>query len=261
MLLLDGRSAAYQWDSNLYLIIPGGKVGDDIHFGRNKTAAVVRAESRDGRIVAVVPNIELQTDGEIDVYRYIYDAKGNRTIWADKLTVQPRERPDDYVYEETPVKTWNELDSRIKSLEQTVAVKLQAEIDGKIQMPDGGDAGDVLKKTESGVEWGQLSGGSDIPVILRAVMNPDGIGGLDELSITKMDFISDSYKNGIPVPAILSTVVEVPGRSLHTWHQMDHVQIIDGVWNFYFATGSEGKIYIAPSTTSPKWSIVVEGGT
>ena len=120
MLLLDGRSAAYQWDSNLYLIIPGGKVGDDIHFGRNKTAAVVKAELKDGRIVAAVPNIGLQTDGEIDVYRYIYDSKGNRTIWADKLTVLPRERPDDYVYSETPVKTWNELDSRIKSLERTV---------------------------------------------------------------------------------------------------------------------------------------------
>ena len=132
MLLLDGRSSAYQWDANLYLIIPGGKVGDDIHFGRNKTAAVVRAESRDGRIVAVVPNIELQTDGEIDVYRYIYDAKGNRTIWADKLTVQPRERPDDYVYTETPVKTWNELDSRIKALEQTVA----AELPVKVAPPD-----------------------------------------------------------------------------------------------------------------------------
>jgi len=91
-----------------------------------------KQEKEDGRIVATVPNIDLQTDGEIDVYRYIYDPKGNRTIWADKLTVLPRERPDDYVYSETPVKTWNELDSRIKSLEETVATELPV----KVAQPD-----------------------------------------------------------------------------------------------------------------------------
>lgn len=97
-------------------------------------------------------------------------------------------------------------------------------------------------------------------MILKAEMTADNTLALDERSIAEMDAISDSYKNGIPVPVVLSIVMEVQGSSAHTWHQMDHVSIFDGVGNFYFATGSEGKIYIAPSTTI-KWISVVEPGT
>ena len=36
MRLLDGRSYAYQWDSNIYVILPKAKIGEEIHFAHRK---------------------------------------------------------------------------------------------------------------------------------------------------------------------------------------------------------------------------------
>lgn len=36
MRLLDGRSYAYQWDSNIYVILPKAKIGEEIHFAHHK---------------------------------------------------------------------------------------------------------------------------------------------------------------------------------------------------------------------------------
>ena len=36
MRLLDGRSYAYQWDSNIYVILPKAKIGEEIHFAHRQ---------------------------------------------------------------------------------------------------------------------------------------------------------------------------------------------------------------------------------
>ena len=247
MELSDYRRGLFQWDTGRSLIVTEKDI-TEVHFqllpppsGSTETTDVPVSAG-----IAKIPDELLQSGLPIRAYAW----GDGYSHYDQTFCVTKREKPTGYASDPSDAITL-----------ESVQAKLQYEIDGKIQMPQGGDAGDVLKKTESGVEWGQLSGGSDVPVVLRAVMNPDGTGGLDETSITKMDFISDSYKNGIPVPAILSIVVVVPGRSIHTWHQMDHVQITDGVGNFYFSTGSDGKIYIVPSTTNQKWNIITEAGT
>ena len=78
MRLLDGRSYAYQWDSNIYVILPKAKIGEEIHFAhcKDKKALVMTAIEIDSVIVAEVPNLLLQRAGFIQVYHFISDKKG-----------------------------------------------------------------------------------------------------------------------------------------------------------------------------------------
>lgn len=246
MELSDYRRGLFQWDTGRSLIVTEKDI-TEVHFqllpppsGSTETTDVPVSAG-----IAKIPDELLQSGLPIRAYAW----GDGYSHYDQTFCVTKREKPTGYASDPSDAITL-----------ESVQEKLQAEIDGKIQMPQGGDAGDVLKKTNSGVEWGQLSGGSDAPVILKAEMTADNTLALDERSIAEMDAISDSYKNGIPVPVVLSIVMEVQGSSAHTWYQMDHVNIFDGVGNFYFATGSEGKIYIAPSTTI-KWIIVVDPGT
>ena len=121
MRLLDGRSYAYQWDSNIYVILPKAKIGEEIHFAhrKDKKALVMTAIEIDSVIVAEVPNLLLQRAGFIQVYHFISDKKGNRTINRDELKVLKREKPDDYLYEESEIWSWEYLDKRITELEKT----------------------------------------------------------------------------------------------------------------------------------------------
>ena len=123
MRLLDGRSYAYQWDSNIYVILPKAKMGEEIHFAhrKDKKALVVNAIEIDSIIVAEVPNLLLQRAGFIQVYHFISDRKGNRTINRDDLKVLEREKPDDYLYEESEIWSWEYLDKRITELEKTIS--------------------------------------------------------------------------------------------------------------------------------------------
>lgn len=123
MRLLDGRSYAYQWDSNIYVILPKAKIGEEIHFAhrKDKKALVVNAIEIDSIIVAEVPNLLLQRAGFIQVYHFISDKKGNRTINRDELKVLKREKPDDYLYEESEIWSWEYLDKRITELEKTIS--------------------------------------------------------------------------------------------------------------------------------------------
>lgn len=123
MRLLDGRSYAYQWDSNIYVILPKAKIGEEIHFAhrKDKKALVMTAIEIDSVIVAEVPNLLLQRAGFIQVYHFISDKKGNRTINRDELKVLEREKPDDYLYEESEIWSWEYLDKRITELEKTIS--------------------------------------------------------------------------------------------------------------------------------------------
>ena len=123
MQLLDGRTYAFQWDKDIYVILPKAKAGETIHFAhrKDKKALVVTAKEVDSIIVAGVPNLLLQRAGFIQIYRFISDKNGSRTISRNELKVLKKEKPDDYLYEESQILSWEYLDKRITELEKTVA--------------------------------------------------------------------------------------------------------------------------------------------
>ncbi len=117
--LYDGRCSAWQWDYDLFAIIPSAEQGDTIQFSNDgQTAAVVKAVTMGASVVAPVPNDLLQMAAPISVYRFIDDAEGGRTVFVDILAVSPKAKPDDYVYTPTEVLTWEQLDARVTALEE-----------------------------------------------------------------------------------------------------------------------------------------------
>ena len=120
MKILDGRTSFYQWDINQKITSSEFNIGDEIHFHnmRQNTALVVIAYELDGKVVADVPNVLLQTSYPIRVYKYLVQGTSGQTAYEHTFNVIQRAKPDDYVYTETEILRYEDLVKRIETLEQ-----------------------------------------------------------------------------------------------------------------------------------------------
>lgn len=113
--LLDGRSQFYQWDIDRIIVVEDATI-DQVHFC-NRTddcSLICEVYELDGKRVANVPNILLQTDWRINVYAY----DSNYTKHCEVFDVIKRSKPADYVYTETEIKNYDELLVRLDEIEQ-----------------------------------------------------------------------------------------------------------------------------------------------
>lgn len=111
----DGRTQFYQWDIDRKLIINDTSV-TEVHFC-NRTdncSLVCEVFEEDGKRVVNVPNILLQNDWKIRVYAY--DSK--YTKHSAVYNVIARSKPADYVYTETELKNYADLEARLTALEE-----------------------------------------------------------------------------------------------------------------------------------------------
>lgn len=104
----DGRKHFYQWDINQKLIV--GKAAKFVHFYNEIAENSLVVEVIDG--FADVPNIYLTETWTIHAFAH----DGEKVIGAAAFEIVPRAKPDDYVYTQTEVKTWEELDKKIDKL-------------------------------------------------------------------------------------------------------------------------------------------------
>lgn len=120
--LADGRDRLYQWDADVRLRVnePEGVQIDEVHFTNtvSASAAVVEVEREEDGAFASVPNILLQHHWDIHAYCVCPNECGGVTRARYTFEVEARQKPDDYVYTETEVKTWEELDARVRKLEE-----------------------------------------------------------------------------------------------------------------------------------------------
>ena len=121
MRIYDGRPSFYQWDTNQKITSDQFKVGDEIHFFNIKqpNALVVLAYELDNNIVVDVPNILLQKSYPIIAYRVYVDDDGKATIEERQFKVKQRPKPEDYVYTETEVLNYSNLNDRLTTLENS----------------------------------------------------------------------------------------------------------------------------------------------
>lgn len=115
MQIEGGRAAFYQWDVNQRLEVDNPEIRE-VHFTNAVTspALVCVVYEENGVHYANVPNILLQQFWPIQAYGYC----GSRVRDVCVCKVIRRERPADYVYTETEVKSFDALEERIKSLEE-----------------------------------------------------------------------------------------------------------------------------------------------
>lgn len=114
-------SLLYQWDTGRKVKIasPNCINVDEVHFTNDmQDALVVEPKSADNVYYAEIPNILLQDKRRIKVYVVTRTETGEQTVCCRGLTVNPRQKPADYIYTETELKRWESLDERIKALEE-----------------------------------------------------------------------------------------------------------------------------------------------
>lgn len=110
-----GRSCFYQWDVDQRLIVEH-EDATEVHFANAVTdpALVCAVYEEDGQRYADVPNILLQQPYDISAFCCCAECVRLRTTFD----VIPRARPADYVYTETEVLQYSNLDARIRKIEQ-----------------------------------------------------------------------------------------------------------------------------------------------
>lgn len=141
------KKGLVQWDKGIRLRVYGLTSDYDaqIHFSLNDVcgnAVPVQATWESGALVADIPQFILEGDGRIryqrkyNAYAFIYllDAEVAETVRKIVFEIKARPKPEDYIYEPEEVKTWEELEGRIKALEQD-AVVVDSELSEESENP------------------------------------------------------------------------------------------------------------------------------
>lgn len=114
----DGRTELFQWDTNRQIIVSDASI-DAVHYS-NRTdvsSLVVEVKEENGLRVADIPNILLQESWDINVYGY---CDGHYTKQAARIKVNPRTKPESYVYTETEVLNYNTVMEKIDRVENNI---------------------------------------------------------------------------------------------------------------------------------------------
>ena len=112
--ILDGREYFYQWDLNQKLIVEDDSI-NEVHFS-NRTDGCSLVVEVDELRQASVPNILLQDYWNIRVYAYCYSGESKYTKVEEKFEVKKRSKPEDYIYTETEIKRYDDLEKRIDNI-------------------------------------------------------------------------------------------------------------------------------------------------
>ena len=128
--ILDGRKEFFQWDLNQKVIV-SEKV-DRVHFAINGRIEATEVKEIEGQNVADVPNIVLQSAGQLIVYAYIIGEGDEETITKvqECFWIKGRPKPPDYVYTETEVLSYEtirkelaDIEKRLKKVEENDCCK------------------------------------------------------------------------------------------------------------------------------------------
>lgn len=122
--IADGRTCFYQWDLDQQINVDNPDISE-VHFcnGTSDCSLVVRVV--DG--AANVPNILLQIARSIRVYAMQDDHTCAESVFA----VRQRTKPADYVYTETEVKRYEDLEKKIEEVRKSIPSVPVKSVNGK----------------------------------------------------------------------------------------------------------------------------------
>src|SRR5574344_1858959 len=97
LTLNDGRSKLWQWDTGRTLSVDADC--SQVHFSNKVFGRSIDVDVIDG--VAIIPDILLQTDKDLNVWAFVGTAENGYTNISKTFKVNRRNKPADYVF--TPV--------------------------------------------------------------------------------------------------------------------------------------------------------------
>lgn len=145
-----GRKHFYQWDLSQKIVVKDPTI-NEVHFCNGTRDCSLVTVVKDGK--ADVPNVLLQTAGKVKVYGYSV----NHTVVEYVYKVVERTKPEDYVYEETEVLRYEDLERRVSTLEKNGGGS--SATPGGVGIPTGGKAGQYLRKKsdkDGDIEWADI---------------------------------------------------------------------------------------------------------
>ena len=171
--ILDGRDELFQWDINRQIIVSDASI-DAVHYSNrtDDSALVVEVKEKNGLRVADIPNILLQESWDINVYGY---CDGYYTKQAARIKVNPRTKPESYVYTETEVLNYNTVMEKIDTIELTPGPQGPEGPQGK----PGQDGHTPVKGTDY---WTETDKAEIVADVIAAIPGGGGGSGLPEVT-------------------------------------------------------------------------------
>ena len=113
LTLNDGRSELWQWDTGRTLTVDADC--SQVHFSNKVFGRSIDVDVVDG--VAVIPDILLQTDKDLNVWAFSGTAENGYTKISKTFKVNRRNKPADYVFTPADQTTLEQIQEKIDYLE------------------------------------------------------------------------------------------------------------------------------------------------
>lgn len=112
LTLNDGRSELWQWDTGRTLSVDADC--SQVHFSNKVFGRSIDVDVADG--VAIIPDVLLQTDKELNVWAFVGTAENGYTKISKTFKVNRRNKPADYVFTQTDQITLQTIQRQIGDL-------------------------------------------------------------------------------------------------------------------------------------------------
>ena len=122
LTLNDGRSELWQWDTGRKLTVDADC--SQVHFSNKVFGRSIDVDVTDG--VAIIPDILLQTDKDLNVWAFVGTAENGYTKISKTFKVNRRNKPSDYVFtppEQTSLEEIKKDIEYLKSFQDPDAIK------------------------------------------------------------------------------------------------------------------------------------------
>lgn len=108
--LADGRGNLFQWDTGRQVECDA----EQVHFSNHHYGTSIDVDVQNGK--ATIPNQLLTSAMPIKAWAWVKDSNGEYTKEEQIFIVAKRNKPSDYVYTPTEIKTWQDLQNQIGDL-------------------------------------------------------------------------------------------------------------------------------------------------
>ena len=108
--LADGRGSLFQWDTGRQVECDA----EQVHFSNHHYGTSIDVDVQNGK--AAIPNQLLTSATPLKAWAWVKDSNGEYTKEEQIFIVAKRNKPSDYVYTPTEIKTWQDLQNQIDIL-------------------------------------------------------------------------------------------------------------------------------------------------
>lgn len=243
--LSNGENCVYQWDRDITITITEPESVPEVHFKWGGKAVPFKVENQQ---VAIPPEL-MQLPHDIVFWAYTPE----HTMDMARIHMDKRQKPSDYAYTPTEIKTWEALDERIKALEdgggvagvssvngQTGAVEITAKGLGALTEDDLQSATDkALAQAKASGEFDGAQGpkgdpGAQGPQGEPGPQGPDGPQGpagtgLDVTGAAVGQIVKIAAVDSDGVPTAWRPVDMPSGGGGETWEQIGTISLSEAV--------------------------------